>query len=344
MTGVWSRGFRLFIKMNMFKIRNQVAACLVCASCIGGAQATPATAIDLGTLTLANSPINVSVPTYAAATIRWYKFTFAGDVSSTAFTFLDIFSSDAGAGDLDTELGIYTSTGVKVSDDDDDGDGYYSMLSFGIGGGGNGSGQDGSTLVAGTYYIATGRYDTIFNATGFSVTSSGPANASPYNLTLRRGSNAPIPPQYITGSLNLDDTTGPFAVNRLMRFTVKQGTTSIGSAEILTSYASTPFIIEVPASATGAATLEWDGASFLRNSLNITLSGTQTVAGPMVLSNGDVDNSGEVDAGDIDVVIANFGQAFPGGIGNPFSDVDCSGEVDATDIDIVIANFGRTDN
>ncbi|MBL8060665.1 MAG: dockerin type I repeat-containing protein [Chthonomonas sp.] len=51
---------------------------------------------------------------------------------------------------------------------------------------------------------------------------------------------------------------------------------------------------------------------------------------------GDVDGSGEVDAADIDFVIAQFGSA------NPAADVDGSGEVDAADIDIVIANFGRT--
>ncbi|MBL8060664.1 MAG: hypothetical protein JNK63_08135 [Chthonomonas sp.] len=51
---------------------------------------------------------------------------------------------------------------------------------------------------------------------------------------------------------------------------------------------------------------------------------------------GDVDNSGEVDAADIDYVISQFGSA------DPAADCDGSGEVDAADIDIVIANFGRT--
>ncbi len=53
---------------------------------------------------------------------------------------------------------------------------------------------------------------------------------------------------------------------------------------------------------------------------------------------GDVDGSQEVDAADIDNVIAQFGSTTPG---IP-EDVDGSGEVDAADIDIVIANFGRT--
>ncbi len=53
---------------------------------------------------------------------------------------------------------------------------------------------------------------------------------------------------------------------------------------------------------------------------------------------GDVDDSGEVDAADIDAVIANFGSTDP-----IIEDLDLSGEVDAADIDIVIANFGQTD-
>ena len=56
-------------------------------------------------------------------------------------------------------------------------------------------------------------------------------------------------------------------------------------------------------------------------------------------ANGDPDNSDEVDAADIDLVIANFGQ-----LGDPNSiaaDVNGSGEVDAADIDVVIVNFGE---
>ncbi len=74
----------------------------------------------------------------------------------------------------------------------------------------------------------------------------------------------------------------------------------------------------------------------LRNS-----GGTTTGIAQIVLElpiTGDVDGSGEVDAADIDLVIAQFGATTPG---IP-EDVDGSGEVDAADIDIVIANFGRT--
>lgn len=67
---------------------------------------------------------------------------------------------------------------------------------------------------------------------------------------------------------------------------------------------------------------------------NVTLGG---------LKNGDADHSGEVDAADIDQVIAGFG-----GVANQpgydiDADLDGSGEVDAADIDVAIANFGETD-
>ncbi len=62
------------------------------------------------------------------------------------------------------------------------------------------------------------------------------------------------------------------------------------------------------------------------------------------LPNGDSDESGEVDAADIDMVIYNFGDVLgdPGYVAN--ADLDESGEVDAADIDVAIANFGAIDD
>ncbi len=56
---------------------------------------------------------------------------------------------------------------------------------------------------------------------------------------------------------------------------------------------------------------------------------------------GDVDQSNEVDAADIDMVIATFG-TVNGDPGFGATDCDGSGEIDAADIDLVIANFGLT--
>ncbi len=139
----------------------------------------------------------------------------------------------------------------------------------------------------------------------------------------------------LTGTLNLNDTSGTFAFNRSISYAVKQGTTTVSSGTLVRNTSSGSFSISVPASATGAATIEWDGSSFLLRKTAVTLTGSGVVVGSVSVQNGDVDNSGEVDAADIDQVIADFGATT-----NITSDVDVSGEVDAADIDIVIANFG----
>lgn len=89
----------------------------------------------------------------------------------------------------------------------------------------------------------------------------------------------------------------------------------------------------------GTFDVAFNGSPFLRSAmLNQSLSaGSNTLN--FSLRNGDVDDSTEVDAVDIDAVIAAFGNT-----GNVLGDVDGSLEVDAVDIDIVIANFGNTDD
>ncbi len=75
-----------------------------------------------------------------------------------------------------------------------------------------------------------------------------------------------------------------------------------------------------------------------RTGVNTTAALTTNI-GNIVLTNGDVDRSSEVDAADIDLVISNFGLT---GVDGLQGDVDLSNEVDAADIDLVIANFGAT--
>ena len=86
-----------------------------------------------------------------------------------------------------------------------------------------------------------------------------------------------------------------------------------------------------------------DRSQFVRRKVgNISITPLGTSIANFVLPNGDPDNSGEVDALDIDYVIANFGQVVPNIAVN--ADIDGSGEVDAVDIDIVIASFGAIDD
>ena len=90
-----------------------------------------------------------------------------------------------------------------------------------------------------------------------------------------------------------------------------------------------------PTETSGTRSLVFQTRSGLRKAVTVTLQPTPVTGLVIGLTNGDVDNSSEVDAADIDIVIASFGAT---NVTNP--DVDCSGEVDAADIDVVIANFG----
>ena len=97
---------------------------------------------------------------------------------------------------------------------------------------------------------------------------------------------------------------------------------------------------EVPMDFAGQFILEIDHPIACSSSRPITIDPDTGVAigAPFALAVGDVDESGEIDAADIDFVIAHFSQL--GGA----ADVDVSGEVDAADIDTVIGNFGEIDN
>ena len=82
---------------------------------------------------------------------------------------------------------------------------------------------------------------------------------------------------------------------------------------------------------------------WLRQTLDFDSSISDVSDLDFALINGDADGSEEIDATDIDFVIADFGHSVGSDIWgdeNGFIDLDRSGEVDAVDIDICIANFG----
>ncbi len=310
---------------------------------------TPPTSIDLGvvnsTTAPESSPLLAAIASLTGPEVVWRRFTLPANVSVSGGTFLDIYTNVVAGGSTDPELALFDSLGRLVAVDSDDNYGFQSQLSFGVGGraeiappGGEILGQpftgaDGSILGSGTYYLAVTQY-LIGASNGFAVTStSGAAANAGTSVALR--TNAGGASANLTGALNLSDTSATFAFGRTIAYVVKQGTTTIASGSVLANAASNGFSISVPASATGAATIEWDGSSFLLRKTNINLTGSNLAVGSVSVQNGDVDNSGEVDAADIDEVIADFGDTTD----NP-SDVDVSGEVDAADIDIVIANFG----
>ncbi len=145
--------------------------------------------------------------------------------------------------------------------------------------------------------------------------------------------------QQVSGTLTLGDTSATFAFPRNISYEVVQGTLTVASGAVVANSSSSSFNISLPSAVTGAVTIKWDGSSFLKRNTLASLTGSNQAIGNVLMQNGDVDTSGEVDAADIDQVIAAFGSTADSN-----NDVDVSGEVDAADIDIVIANFGGTDN
>ena len=173
------------------------------------------------------------------------------------------------------------------------------------------------------------------------------------NITTSSGSqpyfNLAVAGQAVPFSISLQDV-GPMAYQRPMTITAMVGTTALYSNTVLVGTASSVsavtanFPVTMPAGVSGAASIVLEGASFPVSRTRAELwHFDQANLGVINIQNGDVDLSGEVDAADIDSVIADFSSIYPGGP-NSNNDVDVSGEVDAADIDVVIANFGGLDD
>ena len=106
------------------------------------------------------------------------------------------------------------------------------------------------------------------------------------------------------------------------------------------------FSVAIPTTVVpGQVNLRLRGDTTLRTLVpSVTLTPNQDIfIGTWTLRNGDCDRSGEIDAADIDLVIANFGGVEGSSGFVPAGDPDGSGEVDAADIDLVIAGFGGVD-
>lgn len=170
------------------------------------------------------------------------------------------------------------------------------------------------------------------------------------NLSVSLG----IAGQDFHGKVFLEDVVPTAANPRTIQITASSGPVTYLTQDLPLGNPATSdaYWITVPATppsgATSAVSVRIGGRPFLHKTLN-----TQTPVPPSAipesialgdvnLINGDVDGSGEIDAADIDEVIAAFGQVFPGD-SDPYADLDLSAEVDAADIDIVIANFGAVD-
>ncbi|MBL8059174.1 MAG: hypothetical protein JNK63_00490 [Chthonomonas sp.] len=189
-------------------------------------------------------------------------------------------------------------------------------------------------------YVTRGNNLAYYNASKTAITNVG--NYGGHNVTALAYGPVPVT---VYGTLVLDDMIPNFApgVNRTVNWAIKQGTVTAASGSMVTSSSTVNFSTVLPDTIQGYSIWEWDTGSSLKEKLIIVMPGTSFGFGTVHLLNGDADHSGEVDAADIDDVIANFGNSYPGP-GNVDADVDGTGEVDAGDIDIVIACFGNADD
>ena len=149
----------------------------------------PPAATDLGAVVdLGVDPDLTTTFALAAAQVKWYKFTIAENAVSPG-KYLDIDTETSVV--TDTEIGLYRANGHMVATDDDDGTDMLSQLTFGdvgprpaVGNGLAYNGRDGA-LVAGTYYLAVGGFNSTFGD-GFAVTSTSTRTG---NVTVRFGTN-----------------------------------------------------------------------------------------------------------------------------------------------------------
>lgn len=163
-------------------------------------------------------------------------------------------------------------------------------------------------------------------------------SGSPGNFAVSRLRLANTRP--ISGVANLSNFTGS-PLGRQLSFTLTNtgSTTTVFSTTALLG-ANGAYALEVPlALPLSSYDLYIDGTPWLKKRIGLNLAVTGASGVNFTLNNGDVDNSGEVDASDIDAVIGAFGAS-----GQSATDVDGSLEVDAVDIDIVIGGFGAVDD
>ncbi|MBL8059094.1 MAG: hypothetical protein JNK63_00085 [Chthonomonas sp.] len=143
------------------------------------------------------------------------------------------------------------------------------------------------------------------------------------------------PTMTLSGTINLQNFIGtPGSVPIQVQILPVGGSTPIHTAMVTGG----AFSIGLPPAVTpGTYDIAFNGSPFLRRKLTMPLAaGTNGTTAD--LRNGDVDDSAEVDAADIDAAIAAFGNT-----GNVVGDADGSLEVDAADIDVIISSFGEVD-
>ncbi|MBL8061102.1 MAG: hypothetical protein JNK63_10365 [Chthonomonas sp.] len=176
-------------------------------------------------------------------------------------------------------------------------------------------------------------------------TSSTSTAGSQGNFIITRLHAEPLPTIPVTGTIAFSDYIATLAGKSVQMVMKPVGSTTTIQSSSVTLNAAGEFTFSVLQS-TPAGTYELyaDTSPFIRRKQTLTLTAVGAANINFNLPNGDCDNSGEVDAADVDAIVVAFGAV----VGNPnYSvsvDADGSSEVDAADIDIVIQGFGLVDD
>lgn len=299
--------------------------------------------------TLASS-FNFSVPSLAPREVRWLRIVVPPGSGAASNGFFHLYSEASGS---PLQIALYSSDGLLIRSENASSV-WGNVLTFGARVAspwtpnsttdGLLDGRDGPSLPAGEYYLAL-----INRGPGASwvldqFQASSDALSASQPTSIRLMSSAPTNWSAIRIPIELANTSENWMVARRLRYSIKQGeSVLVPDTEVSFKNARGAIIAFVPASTTGTVTLSLDGGSFLRRKLSFSVNNVYTELPPVVVHTGDVDNNGEVDLTDIDLVIADY--LTPGGsIEGDITDLDNSGEVDLTDIDIAVGNYLLSDD
>ncbi len=238
--------------LKQFITRSTFVAAVAAAAGMTLAQPAGVTITDLGNFAGSASTVQSQLVTITpAAPVAWFKIRLPRIFAPHRF--LDI--STSGSGTADTEIAIYTASGLLVGSDDDDGASNFSALSFGLTDPNAPSrvppiwepgqalpvandGRDGSFTanpLTGTdadYYIAVTQYNVNF-ANGFGVTRlNGPATGLNTRLAVHMGTPSGQQAPEVNGTsrflLTNNTSVSPAAITSLGVVSVAVDVSSLG--------------------------------------------------------------------------------------------------------------------
>ena len=292
--------------------------------------APPTVVRDFGTVNA-----NVSdTRTYAEAEVKWYKFTLAAPITATDFFDINTRQTTGflgGAfGDNDTEIGLYSDAGALLFTNDDEdfaNDVLTSALGFGT------AGANGE-LAAGTYYVAVGGFNMVFNG-GWNVVSTSTATGDVV-LELAFVPGGGGGGSDVTGTVTLNDLSNDPA-GEIINWEVRDAFNTAVDSGTATLGAGGTYGFDTTVSGFGF-TVWIKGATWLgKSTFGVDLTAPAVVN--VTLINGDVDGDNEVGGNDLSILSGAFLSVDGDANFVAAADLDQDGEVGSNDLSILSANF-----